>query len=49
MRTEKRFKPRFDQLTFMAAAFVIYLLLTGISDLLLRAVERHYNRGVVRA
>lgn len=35
--------------TFMAAAFVIYLLLTGISDLLLRAVERHYNRGVVRA
>ncbi|WP_435988685.1 ABC transporter permease [Sulfitobacter sp. SH24] len=35
--------------TFMAAAFVIYLLLTGISDLLLRAVERRYNRGVVRA
>lgn len=35
--------------TFMAAAFVIYLLLTGVSDLLLRAVERHYNRGVVRA
>ncbi|HBB81707.1 MAG TPA: amino acid ABC transporter permease [Sulfitobacter sp.] len=35
--------------TFMAAAFFIYLLLTGISDLLLRAVERRYNRGVVRA
>ena len=35
--------------TFMAAAFVIYLLLTGVSDLLLRAVERHYNRGVARA
>jgi len=35
--------------TFMAAAFVIYLLLTGVSDLLLRSVERHYNRGVVRA
>tara|TARA_R100000687_G_scaffold79509_1_gene73827 strand:- start:260 stop:949 length:690 start_codon:yes stop_codon:yes gene_type:complete len=35
--------------TFMAAAFVIYLLLTGVSDLLLRAVERRYNRGVVRA
>ncbi|MEX3314271.1 ABC transporter permease [Sulfitobacter sp. PS-8MA] len=35
--------------TFMAAAFVIYLLLTGLSDLLLRAVERRYNRGVVRA
>ena len=35
--------------TFMAAAFVIYLLLTGVSDLLLRAVARHYNRGVVRA
>ena len=35
--------------TFMAAAFVIHLLLTGVSDLLLRAVERHYNRGVVRA
>ncbi|WP_448327672.1 ABC transporter permease [Sulfitobacter sp. M13] len=35
--------------TFMAAAFVIYLLLTGVSDLMLRAVERHYNRGVVRA
>lgn len=35
--------------TFMAAAFVIYLLLTGISDLLLRALDRHYSRGVVRA
>jgi histidine transport system permease protein/arginine/ornithine transport system permease protein len=29
----------------MAAAFVIYLVLTGISDLLLRAVDRHYSRG----
>ncbi|AKO96882.1 amine acid ABC transporter, permease protein, 3-TM region, His/Glu/Gln/Arg/opine family [Marinovum algicola DG 898] len=35
--------------TFMAAAFVIYLLLTGVSDLALRGLERHYNRGVVRA
>lgn len=35
--------------TFMAAAFVIYLILTGISDLVLRAVERRYSRGVVRA
>ena len=38
-----------DQLfTFMAAAFVIYLVLTGISDLLLRDLDRHYSRGVVR-
>jgi His/Glu/Gln/Arg/opine family amino acid ABC transporter permease subunit len=35
--------------TFMAAAFVIYLVLTGISDLTLRALERRYSRGVVRA
>lgn len=35
--------------TFMAAAFVIYLMLTGISDLLLRALGRRYSRGVVRA
>lgn len=35
--------------TFMAAAFAIYLLFTGVSDLLLRAVEQRYNRGVVRA
>lgn len=34
---------------FMAAAFVVYLVLTGLSDLALRAVGRHYNRGVVRA
>ncbi len=34
--------------TFMAAAFVIYLILTAISDVVLRALERHYNRGVVR-
>lgn len=38
-----------DQLfTFMAAAFVIYLVLTGTSDLLLRALDRHYSRGVAR-
>ncbi|WP_324754488.1 ABC transporter permease [Roseovarius sp. Pro17] len=35
--------------TFMAAAFVIYLMLTAVSDVLLRALERHYSRGVVRA
>ncbi|TNF21290.1 MAG: ABC transporter permease [Rhodobacteraceae bacterium] len=34
--------------TFMAAAFVIYLVLTGISDLALRALDRRYSRGVVR-
>ena len=34
--------------TFMAAAFVIYLVLTGISDLGLRALDRRYSRGVVR-
>lgn len=35
--------------TFMAAAFVIYLVLTGISDLGLRALDRRYSRGVVRS
>ncbi len=35
--------------TFMAAAFVIYLMLTAVSDVLLRALERYYSRGVVRA
>ena len=35
--------------TFMAAAFVIYLVLTAISDLVLRALDRRYSRGVVRA
>ncbi|UWQ86086.1 ABC transporter permease [Leisingera caerulea] len=35
--------------TFMAAAFVIYLVLTAISDLGLRALDRRYSRGVVRA
>lgn len=35
--------------TFMAAAFVIYLFLTAVSDLALRALERRYSRGVVRA
>ncbi len=35
--------------TFMAAAFVIYLMLTAVSDVALRALERHYSRGVVRA
>lgn len=35
--------------TFMAAAFVIYLVLTALSDIGLRALERRYSRGVVRA
>lgn len=35
--------------TFMAAAFVIYLALTGLSDIALRALDRRYSRGVVRA
>ncbi|WP_424991280.1 ABC transporter permease [Fluviibacterium sp. S390] len=35
--------------TFMAAAFVIYLVLTGISDLALRALDRRFSRGVVRS
>lgn len=35
--------------TFMAAAFVIYLVLTGISDLAMRALDRRYSRGVVRS
>jgi len=35
--------------TFMAAAFVIYLALTAVSDVLLRLLDRHYSRGVVRA
>lgn len=35
--------------TFMAAAFVIYLVLTGVSDLALRGLESRYSRGVVRA
>lgn len=35
--------------TFMAAAFVIYLVLTAISDLGLRALDRRYSRGVMRA
>ena len=35
--------------TFMAAAFVIYLVLTAVSDLALRALERRYSRGFVRA
>ncbi len=34
--------------TFMFATLVIYLLLTAVSDVLLRALERRYNRGVVR-
>ena len=34
--------------TFMAAAFVIYLALTAISDLALRALDRRYSIGVVR-
>ncbi|MDN5787776.1 ABC transporter permease [Pseudorhodobacter sp.] len=35
--------------TFMAAAFVIYLALTGLSDIAFRALNRHYSRGVERA
>ena len=35
--------------TFMAAAFVIYLALTAVSDLALRALDRRYSRGVARA
>jgi len=35
--------------TFMAAAFVVYLMLTGLSDIALRALDRRYSRGVVRA
>ena len=35
--------------TFMAAAFVIDLGLTALSDLGLRALERRYSRGVQRA
>ncbi len=35
--------------TFMAAALFIYLILTAISDIALRALDRHYSRGVVRA
>lgn len=35
--------------TFMAAAFVIYLILTGLSDIALRALDRRYSRGVERA
>lgn len=35
--------------TFMAAAFFIYLVLTGISDLGLRALDRRYSRGMVRS
>ena len=39
-----------DQLfTFMAAAFVIYLALTAISDVVLRALDRRYSIGGVRA
>ena len=35
--------------TFMFAAFVIYLILTAISDVGFRALERHYSRGMPRA
>ena len=38
-----------DQLfTFMAAAFVIYLILTAVSDIALRLLNHRYSRGVVR-
>jgi ABC-type arginine transport system permease subunit len=35
--------------TFMFAAFVIYIALTGLSDLALRALDRRYSSGTVRA
>ncbi|MBT6277168.1 MAG: ABC transporter permease subunit [Chromatiales bacterium] len=35
--------------TFMLAVFVIYLLLTAISQLILRMVDRHYSAGVREA
>lgn len=35
--------------TFMIAALLIYLVLTGLSDLVLRALDRRYSRGVARA
>jgi histidine transport system permease protein/arginine/ornithine transport system permease protein len=35
--------------TFMFAAFVIYLVLTAISDLGLRALGKHYSRGEVQS
>ncbi|WP_415184506.1 ABC transporter permease [Phaeovulum sp.] len=35
--------------TFMAAAFVIYLILTGLSDIAFRMLDRRYSRGVERA
>lgn len=35
--------------TFMIAVLVIYLVITGISDLLLRWVDRRYSAGVKRA
>lgn len=34
--------------TFMAAAMAVYLVLTALSDLALRALDRRYSRGVVR-
>ena len=38
-----------DQLfTFMAAAFIIYLILTAVSDIALRLLSHRYSRGVVR-
>lgn len=38
-----------DQLfTFMAAALAVYLFLTAVSDIALRALNARYSRGVVR-
>lgn len=34
--------------TFMAAALLVYLVLTGVSDIALRALNARYSRGVVR-
>lgn len=34
-----------DYLTFYMAAFVLYLLLTLVSNVVIRRIERHYRRG----
>jgi histidine transport system permease protein/arginine/ornithine transport system permease protein len=35
--------------TFMVAVLVIYLIITGVSDLILRWVDRKYSAGIRRA
>ncbi|MDQ0323952.1 histidine transport system permease protein/arginine/ornithine transport system permease protein [Pararhizobium capsulatum DSM 1112] len=37
-----------EPFTFMMIALVVYLLMTIISDIGLRALQQHYTRGVVR-